>query len=454
MILSQRKFLILCKTAIGLATRKQTTFNVGAFPDIKSKLYAWAAVANPMAWYDSNDYPHQKSTYDAILALQIKPKSTVINSYESLRKNIKSDWLFGFFSYEFSHAWESIEVSSPQHIEVPKLQFFSPEKLWLLKENTLTALYESDDNATSDFEDIIAAIPCTQATTIAIDLSPRISKSTYLKKATSLQEHILRGDIYEVNYCMEWFAENIKIKPSHIFHNLNTVSKTPFSAYLAMDNLYLMCASPERFLKRSGTTVLSQPIKGTAARNLDDVLDKSAAEMLKSDPKERAENIMITDLVRNDLSRVAQKGSVVVTEQCVVYPFAQVHQMISTISAICSHKTSSLDIIDACFPMGSMTGAPKQRAMELIHRHEASQRGLYSGAVGYFDPNGDFDFNVVIRSLIYDAQKQYLSTHVGSAITAASNINKEYDECQLKAAAIKRVLANEHTLPVGHGTKI
>ena len=163
---------------------------------------------------------------------------------------------------------------------------------------------------------------------------------------------------------------------------------------------------------------------------------------------------MITDLVRNDLSRVAQKGSVVVDEQCKVYPFEQVHQMISTIRATCSYETSSLELIDACFPMGSMTGAPKQRAMELIHEHEVSQRGLYSGAVGYFNPNGDFDFNVVIRSLIYDAQKQYLSTHVGSAITAASNIKNEYDECQLKAAAIKRVLANKHTSSVDHGTKV
>ena len=437
-----------------MATRTKTIFNVAGFPEIKSKLYAWAAESNPMAWYDSNSYPHQESTYDAVLALKIRPKSDIISSYDSLQRHLKSDWFFGFFTYEFSHAWESIQVVSPQNIAVPTLQFFSPEKLWLLKGDTLTALYDSDDNAITDFENIKAVESTVKSVNGSINLVPKITKKEYLKKAASLQEHIFRGDIYEVNYCMEWFAEKTQINPTQLFHNLNAVAKTPFSAYLAMDNLYLMCASPERFLKRSGTTVMSQPIKGTAARHIDNVLDKSAAEMLKNDPKERAENIMITDLVRNDLSRVAQRGSVTVTEQCAVYPFAQVHQMISTISATCSHQTSSLDVIDACFPMGSMTGAPKQRAMELIHTHEVSQRGLYSGAVGYFDPNGDFDFNVVIRSLIYDAQKQYLSTHVGSAITAASNIDKEYDECQLKAAAIKRVLANEDTVPIGHGTKI
>ncbi|NCG03861.1 MAG: aminodeoxychorismate synthase component I [Bacteroidetes bacterium] len=423
-------------------------------PNIKAKLFAWAAYSSPVAWLDSNEYPHHNNTYDAMLALNMSPEKQWVNDYNSLQQVVGNEWLFGFFNYEFSNAWEQIVPTNPAYISVPKLQFFNPEKIWLLQGDTLTALYSSDANADEDFAQVLETTPFTDSESTAIDLSPRISKSEYIKHATALQQHILRGDIYEVNYCMEWFAENAQVVPQQIFHALNTIAKTPFAAYMSMENLHLMCASPERFLSRKGTHLYSQPIKGTAARHADEVLDKANAQLLKNDPKERAENIMITDLVRNDLSRIANKGSVSVAEQCAVYPFSQVHQMISTVVASCSENTHSLDIIDACFPMGSMTGAPKQRAMELINAYEVSQRGLYSGAVGYFAPNGDFDFNVVIRSLIYDAQQQYLSTHVGSALTAAANVEQEYEECQLKVEAIKRVLANKVATQMSHGTKV
>lgn len=437
-----------------MVTRTKTVFNVKNLPHIKAKLLSWSASASPVAWLDSNDYPHHNNTYDAVLALNMSPDTPWMTTYKALRNAIKNDWLFGFFSYEFSNAWEQVVPTNPAYIEVPKLQFFSAEKVWLLQGDTLTALYSSDANADEDFIQVLATAPLKNVESTAIDLSPRISKSDYLKHASALQQHILRGDIYEVNYCMEWFAENTQVVPHQIFHSLNTIASTPFAAYLSMENLHLMCASPERFLSKKGTHVFSQPIKGTAARHADEVLDKASAQLLKSDPKERAENIMITDLVRNDLSRIANKGSVIVTEQCAVYPFSQVHQMISTVVASCSENTHPLDIIDACFPMGSMTGAPKQRAMELINTYEVSQRGLYSGAVGFFAPNGDFDFNVVIRSLIYDANLQYLSTHVGSAITAAAHVEQEYQECQLKVEAIKRVLTNKSATQVSHGTKI
>ncbi len=437
-----------------MVTRTETVFNVKDFPEIKAKLFAWAADASPVAWLDSNDYPHHNNAYDLLLALNTCPETHWLNSYKTLQKTVGNDWLFGFFTYEFSNDWERVLATNPAYVLVPKLQFFCPEKVWILKGDTLVAMYHTNANATEDFEEVMATETLTPKETSTIDLSPRISKSDYLESATALQQHILRGDIYEVNYCMDWFAENITVLPHQIFQSLNKIARTPFAAYFSMENLHLMCASPERFLSRNGTHVFSQPIKGTAARHKDQVMDKTNAQRLKNDPKERAENIMITDLVRNDLSRIASKGSVRVAEQCAVYPFSQVHQMISTVVASCSENTHSLDIIDACFPMGSMTGAPKQRAMELINAFEVSQRGLYSGAVGYFAPNGDFDFNVVIRSLVYDAQQQYLSTHVGSALTAAANVEQEYEECQLKVEAIKRVLANKHATQVNHGTKV
>ena len=408
----------------------------------------------PIAWYDSNDYPHLNNDFDAILALERVEESPWLTSENDLKSVLGTDWLFGFFSYEYNATWEQVTPTNPAFLSVPLLQFFKPKKVWLLKGDVLTALYLDADNPTVDFEHIINRVVEDEPTLTAIDLSPRISKDIYLHHANALKQHILRGDIYEVNYCMEWYADDVDISPMTLFNALNRIGKTPFSAFLSIDNTYLMSASPERFLQRRGDTLVSQPIKGTAARHEDAVIDKSVAEALKLDAKERSENIMITDLVRNDLSRIAHKGSVEVSEQCAVYPFAQVHQMISTVKARCNSAISSFDVINACFPMGSMTGAPKQRAMELINQYEHGQRGLYSGAVGYFAPNGDFDFNVVIRSLVYDAASKYLSTHVGSALTAAADPSKEYDECQLKVKAIKRVLANKEAISNPHGTKV
>lgn len=434
--------------------RTKTGFNVAHLPNIKEQMYAWAAQMHPVAWYDSNDYPHQSNAYDAILAVGVQSKADLFSSPSALRSKLGTDWLFGFFSYEYNGGWESVTASNPVHLKVPSLQFFAPKKLWLLQQDTLIALYACDDNPADDFALMQLCTLQTPKHSKPIRLKPRTTKEMYLEKGLNLKQHILRGDIYEVNYCMEWFAEQVSISPKSLFTSLNTIAKTPFSAYLHMDNMHLMCASPERFLSRSGTKIVSQPIKGTAARHHDSVLDDTAAQHLKNDPKEQSENIMITDLVRNDLSRIAQKGTVQVAEQCAVYPFAQVHQMISTVVADCATNLSSLDVINACFPMGSMTGAPKQRAMELIDEHENTQRGLYSGAVGYFAPNGNFDFNVVIRSLIYDSKTKYLSAHVGSALTAAADVEKEYAECQLKVEAIKRVLSNKQPAPKHHGTKV
>ena len=204
----------------------------------------------------------------------------------------------------------------------------------------------------------------------------------------------------------------------------------------------MLSASPERYLKKVGEKVISQPIKGTAKRSFDIEQDAFLKKELKNSAKERSENIMIVDLVRNDLSHTATKGSVVVEELCQVYTFKQVHQMISTIISKVDATVSPVEIIKTTFPMGSMTGAPKVSAMKIIEELEVTKRGLYSGAVGYFTPTGDFDFNVVIRSILYDAKKQYLSFSVGSAITAQSIPENEYEECLLKAKAMFEVLQN------------
>ena len=275
-----------------------------------------------------------------------------------------------------------------------------------------------------------------------IQVKARISKSEYLQKVATMQNYIQRGDIYEANFCQEYFAEDVEIDAFNIYHSLNEISTPPFAAYLKLENFNLISASPERYLKKKGVHLLTQPIKGTAKRSKDPDEDAKIALELSKDPKEQSENVMIVDLVRNDLSRIAKKGSVKVDELCKVYTFKQVHQLISSVIAELADGIPPVEALRNSFPMGSMTGAPKISAMKIIEELEESQRGVYSGAVGYFTPEGDFDFNVVIRSILYNDKNKYLSFSVGGAITAKSQPELEYDECLLKAKAMREVLSN------------
>jgi para-aminobenzoate synthetase component 1 len=255
-----------------------------------------------------------------------------------------------------------------------------------------------------------------------------------------VQEHLRLGDIYEMNLCMEFFAERVFVDPFSLFLNLTEVSPMPFSCFLKMGSRYLICASPERYLAKRGNTLISQPIKGTAPRGLTPVDDERLKNELLSSEKERSENVMIVDLVRNDLSRVAAPGSVSVDELCGLYSFPKVHQLISTVSCQVKEDSQPEDYLRASFPPGSMTGAPKISAMQLIEKYEKTNRGLFSGSVGYMLPDGDFDLNVVIRSIFYNAETGYLSFQVGGAVTLLSDPASEYEECMVKASAIARVL--------------
>jgi para-aminobenzoate synthetase component 1 len=255
-----------------------------------------------------------------------------------------------------------------------------------------------------------------------------------------LQQHIHRGDIYEVNFCQEFYA-TVKFSPEQAYLKLQKYSPAPYSCILKLNKNYLLAASPERFLKKTGKKIISQPIKGTSERNSNPKKDTLLKESLRTSPKERSENIMIVDLVRNDLSRIAEPGSVNVDELCGVYSFEHVHQMISSISATLT--TDSINqIIRATFPMGSMTGAPKLNALKLAEDFEPVKRGIYSGAVGYITPEKDFDFNVVIRCIQYNVENMYLSYMVGGAITSLSIAEDEYKECLIKARAMEVLLRN------------
>jgi len=267
-----------------------------------------------------------------------------------------------------------------------------------------------------------------------------MTKDSYFERFQKIHNHISRGDIYEMNFCQEFYAEETKINPLKVYKRLNSISNPPFATFLRLNDKYLLSASPERYIRKRDTTIVSQPIKGTAKRSDDKVEDERLKHDLAHDEKERSENIMIVDLVRNDLSKTATKGSVRVPELCKVYSFDQVHQMISTVTAEVPHTKSPVEVLRTSYPMGSMTGAPKVSAMKIIEKLEDTKRGLYSGSVGYFTPNNDFDFNVIIRSILYNETNEYVSYSVGGAITVKSTAEAEYQECLIKAKAMREAL--------------
>ena len=389
--------------------------DISSFSDFKNQLLHWVNQHREVVFLDSNQYHQKYSSYDAVLAVDAftSIKTDYENAFQDLYQyqSQTKDWLFGYLSYDLKNDTEVLHSNNFDGLEFPDLFFFQPKKLFLIKENQ-----------------------------VAINIQQRISKENYLSKVSKMLEHIHRGDIYEANFCMEFFAENAEIEPLEIYQKLNAISEPPFALYFKNNFQYLLSASPERYLRKEGLKVISQPIKGTARRSFDVKQDEQLKSDLAQNEKERSENIMIVDLVRNDLSHTATKGSVQVEELCQIYTFKQVHQMISTIVSEIENTTSPIEILRTTFPMGSMTGAPKISAMQIIEELEETKRGLYSGAVGYFTPTGDFDFNVVIRSILYNSQNQYLSFSVGSAITSQAIPEMEYEECLLKAKAMFEVL--------------
>ena len=412
----------------------------------KQQLLSWSQQFREVVFLDSNTYPQEYSSFDCMMAVDAftSLKTDFHNAFEDLKQyqQTTKDWLFGYLSYDLKNDTESLKSSNFDGLNFPDLFFFQPKKIFLLKENQLEISYLllCDDEVEQDFEEIIQSKSDSFETLDRVQVQQRISKELYLQKVTKMLEHIHVGDMYEANFCMEFFAENAVINPLEKFEKLNEISQAPFSVFFKNHKQYLLSASPERYLKKVGDKIISQPIKGTSKRFLDSAEDQKSKEFLESDTKERAENIMITDLVRNDLSHTAQKGSVEVEELCKIYSFLQVHQMISTIKSKLDPQYSPIDVLKTTFPMGSMTGAPKISVMKIIENLEETKRGIYSGAVGYFTPEGDFDFNVVIRSIVYNQEKQYASFSVGSAITSLSIPEKEYEECLLKAKAMHEVL--------------
>lgn len=433
--------------------RESKIITVTDIAALKTKLLLWAQQFEQIVWLDSNtEFQISKqnySSYDAILAVGAEKKlecsgKQSFQKLKSFQQNT-NDYIFGYLGYDLKNDTEKLQSNNFDGLNFSDLYFFQPKKLFLLKDNQLIISYlksyvselENDLQHVLHFEsdDLLKTDNLEK-----LKIQSRISETEYQNKLQIILDHIHRGDIYEVNLCQEFFAENARINPIKVFRKLNDISSPPFAAFLKIKEHYALSASPERFVKRIGNRVISQPIKGTARRLKNIAEDQKIAKKLMTDPKERSENIMIVDLVRNDLSKTAKKGTVQVEELCQVYTFKQVHQLISTVISEVKDQTNSIDLLMSLFPMGSMTGAPKISAMQIIEIQEETKRGLYSGAIGYCTPNNDFDFNVVIRSILYNAKNNYVSFSVGSAITAQSIIEKEFEECLIKAEAMKKAL--------------
>jgi para-aminobenzoate synthetase component 1 len=423
--------------------RKKGRFFTGNTEDFKSKALSWAQQFDHLHYFNNNQYTYPFGAFPNMLALgcaqycQFSGKQT----FETLQQfHLQhQDWLIGYFSYDLKNEIEALVSQHTDNLFFPPAYFYVPQHILLFAEDHLWI--ESLEEPHSIYQEILFYRPKATSSYISqIHIQQRSAKELYIQQVNQVKNHILEGDVYELNYCIEFFAQDVQLEPWQTYLALNQKSPMPFSVFQRVNDQYVLCASPERFLKKDGNRLLSQPIKGTARRGKTPAEDEYLKMQLRYNEKEMAENMMIVDLVRNDLARSAHTGTVAVEEMFGIYTFPQVHQMISTVSARFRPEVHFAEAIRNAFPMGSMTGAPKIKAMELIEQYEQARRGLYSGAIGFITPAGDFDFNVVIRSIIYNASNKYLSFQVGSAITYDAIAEQEYEECLLKARAMLEVL--------------
>lgn len=416
--------------------------------DARKQLIAWGRQFEVCLLLDShmlskNPAPTAFEQYRLVLAAGCESELSVSDHpFDELKAFAANRYAFGFLGYDLKNYTERLTSSNFDGLGFPDLHFFVPQHIVAVNRDGEYEVLKSSISPASAIDEIRGStLPLQQHDIISI--KSRISHDEYIDTVKEVKRHIYRGDIYEMNFCQEFYAEDTSIDPASVYLELSSASPTPFACFYKNRNHYLLSASPERFMLKHGSKIISQPIKGTIKRGRTPEEDERLKTELRNNPKEQSENVMIVDLVRNDLSRTAKDGTVKVSELFGIYPFRQVFQMISTVESEVRDDVSGVDVVRDAYPMGSMTGAPKVRAMQLIEDLESTKRGLYSGSVGYFTPEGDFDLNVVIRSILYNASNRYLSFSVGGAITANSDPESEYNECMVKAKAIMEVLGQK-----------
>lgn len=415
---------------------RRSVFSLSKSLFTKERLLSLAAQSENCQLLDSNQHRDQYSQFNWLLGWKKKAGiSESSNAFSKLRdfQNYTNDWLLGHLAYSLKDEIEDLSSSHSDPLDWPHLAFFVPETIIIEKQGQLSCQSYEYQNS----EELEAALNFgeQQLKTKHPKFKASLTEEEYLNHIASLKEELQAGNIYEINFCQAWQAE-AEINPVNLFLKLNAKHKAPFASFYRLEDRYLLCFSPERYLQKQDRKLISQPIKGTAARSKNKEEDALRKMSLLASEKERAENVMIVDLVRNDLSRTAAKASVKVEELFGLYTFNAVHQMISTISSQLRTECDLVDALETTFPMGSMTGAPKINAMKLIEAHESFNRGIYSGSVGYINPAGDADFNVVIRSITYSEKLKLAEVKVGGAITIHCDAEEEYQECLLKAEKV------------------
>ena len=336
---------------------------------------------------------------------------------------------FGFLGYDLKNHIEQLSSENPERVDVPDFYFMEPEILMKIEGDNVEVLAGN-----VNLEAIKSQSVNTGSGSVK-KIKRLESKSSYIRKIIEVQRLIREGDFYELNYSYPIQAQ-ISGSPLSIYKKMRAINPVPFGAFIKTKDFQVCCSSPERFIKKAGRKIISEPIKGTSPRSDEKSADLKYREELLNE-KNKAENLMIVDLVRHDLSLIAETGSVEVSKLFDVQSFGTVHQLISTIEATALNNVHPVDVIKACFPMGSMTGAPKIEVMKTIERLEIYRRGIYSGAIGYFTPEGDFDFNVVIRSAIINGGNVIYP--VGGAITGDSIPEAEWEETHIKARVLTRI---------------
>jgi len=422
------------------------SFPITDLTETKLKMLNWASPFNIFCFLDNHGYHFPLHGQECLLGAGVLARYAPGQGHALAGLDTflhgHPDWIMGHFGYDLKNEIEPLRSRHPDLTGFPDLFLFVPEVIIRLDGSGMS-IGLTDDRHEAVFREVQESdrkvSPAGPAKTG--EIRQRLGREGYLDRIAALKGHIRRGDCYEINFCMEHFAEGVEMDPLQTYVDLGRVSPNPFSSMYRLGDSHLLCASPERFLRRIGGRIHSQPVKGTSPRYPGDPSrDKASREYLAQSAKERSENVMVVDLVRNDLSRICLEGTVRVDELFGIHAFPQVYQMVSTISGVPDPAMAFSDILRATFPMGSMTGAPKLRVMELIEAYEGFRRGLFSGAVGYMAPGGDFDFNVVIRSLLYNTANGYLSFPTGSGITYYADAEKEYEECLVKARAMQAAL--------------
>lgn len=431
-----------------LKLAETTTFPLADADLFKRNALRWAQQFQTICLLDSNSYQLDKySSVEWLLAIDaLDFCAEKANSFEALKAFVDkaSDNVFGYLSYDLKNQVEDLSSENPDSVGFPLMYFFKPRYIIEIKAGKVTfnRNYPEAFDLYERIMNVEAALPSSLVSRLS-PLAARTLKDKYIANVDQIKDQIKAGDFYEMNYCCEFYAEHTAIEPLSVFEKLNQAAKAPFSSFFKLGDKYLLCASPERFLKKEGVKIISQPIKGTTRKGVTPEENRQLKNQLLHSIKERAENVMIVDLVRNDLVRSSKTATVKVEELFGIYEFPTVHQMISTVTAEAREDIHPVDIIRNAFPMGSMTGAPKVEVMKNIEAYEDQKRGLYSGSIGYFTPEGDFDLNVVIRSIFYNASSQYLSIQVGGAITYDADAHAEYDEMLLKAKGMLAALDAE-----------